>query len=297
MRDADVAASVSRSALPSAEMRRRWVLRMWNALKCSESWRGFIRTPERSLQPLAPTQPQEGAPIWRLKQCPRPRNSRGSAGFLLWHASGSAGDHREETGVLSGSVESLSAGVPSDSAHGFSSWLWSHPRFPDQRWDRSRDDFRWRHTQLRLRKRRGLCRSAHGGHLLRHQRNRQRVGIRWWGQCHLYQAHLSVSRQHWEQELSDRPRCSSAHGWLPGGSVSPCNPADSFDYEVYQNLYYGVIGTSASAPDPDQPLEPRQTTTHKRQAEFAGLSCVVRGPDNGVLLVLGAAICRPFRGP
>ncbi|WP_263381366.1 S53 family peptidase [Granulicella arctica] len=38
-------------------------------------------------------------------------------------------------------------------------------------------------------------------------------------------------------------------GGCPGGSVSPCNPADSFDYEVYQNLYYGVIGTSASAPD------------------------------------------------
>ncbi len=38
-------------------------------------------------------------------------------------------------------------------------------------------------------------------------------------------------------------------GGCPGGSVSPCNPADSFDYEVYKNLYYGVIGTSASAPD------------------------------------------------
>jgi kumamolisin len=38
-------------------------------------------------------------------------------------------------------------------------------------------------------------------------------------------------------------------GGCPGGSVSPCNAADSFDYEVFQNLYYGVIGTSASAPD------------------------------------------------
>jgi subtilase family serine protease len=38
-------------------------------------------------------------------------------------------------------------------------------------------------------------------------------------------------------------------GGCPGGSQSPCNPADSFVYEVYNNLYYGAIGTSAAAPD------------------------------------------------
>jgi kumamolisin len=37
-------------------------------------------------------------------------------------------------------------------------------------------------------------------------------------------------------------------GGCPGGSVSPCNSADSFDFEVYQNIYYGTVGTSAAAP-------------------------------------------------
>ena len=38
-------------------------------------------------------------------------------------------------------------------------------------------------------------------------------------------------------------------GGCPGGVKGTCNPADSFVYEVYQNTYYGAIGTSASAPD------------------------------------------------
>lgn len=38
-------------------------------------------------------------------------------------------------------------------------------------------------------------------------------------------------------------------GGCPGGVQGPCNPADSFVYEVFNNLYYGAIGTSASAPD------------------------------------------------
>jgi subtilase family serine protease len=38
-------------------------------------------------------------------------------------------------------------------------------------------------------------------------------------------------------------------GGCPGGVLGACNPADSFDYEVVGGLYYGSIGTSASAPD------------------------------------------------
>ena len=38
-------------------------------------------------------------------------------------------------------------------------------------------------------------------------------------------------------------------GGCPGGVKGTCNPADSFVYEVYNNLYYGAIGTSAAAPD------------------------------------------------
>jgi hypothetical protein len=38
-------------------------------------------------------------------------------------------------------------------------------------------------------------------------------------------------------------------GGCPFGAVTPCNPDDSYDYEVIGNEYVGVIGTSASAPD------------------------------------------------
>ena len=38
-------------------------------------------------------------------------------------------------------------------------------------------------------------------------------------------------------------------GGCPGGVLGTCNPDDSFDYEVFNNLYYGAIGTSAGAPD------------------------------------------------
>jgi hypothetical protein len=38
-------------------------------------------------------------------------------------------------------------------------------------------------------------------------------------------------------------------GGCPVGAVTPCNPDDSYDYEVIGNEYVGVIGTSASAPD------------------------------------------------
>ncbi len=45
------------------------------------------------------------------------------------------------------------------------------------------------------------------------------------------------------------PDVSLHMGGCPGGIVLPCGPDRSFDYLVFNNLYYGVIGTSASAPD------------------------------------------------
>ncbi len=45
------------------------------------------------------------------------------------------------------------------------------------------------------------------------------------------------------------PDVSLHMGGCPGGSVRPCGPDRSFDYLVWNNLYYRVIGTSASAPD------------------------------------------------
>ncbi len=38
-------------------------------------------------------------------------------------------------------------------------------------------------------------------------------------------------------------------GGCPSGTITTCNPDDSFDYLVIGGQYYGVIGTSASAPD------------------------------------------------
>ena len=38
-------------------------------------------------------------------------------------------------------------------------------------------------------------------------------------------------------------------GGCPAGVQGTCNPADSYDIEVYQDEYVGVIGTSAAAPD------------------------------------------------
>ena len=38
-------------------------------------------------------------------------------------------------------------------------------------------------------------------------------------------------------------------GGCPDGVLGTCNPDDSFDYEVFNGLYYGAIGTSAGAPD------------------------------------------------
>jgi kumamolisin len=45
------------------------------------------------------------------------------------------------------------------------------------------------------------------------------------------------------------PDLSLHMGGCPVGAVTPCNPDDSYDYEVIGNEYVGVIGTSASAPD------------------------------------------------
>lgn len=45
------------------------------------------------------------------------------------------------------------------------------------------------------------------------------------------------------------PDLSYHMGGCPGGVAGKCNPDDSFVYEVYNNLYYGAIGTSAAAPD------------------------------------------------
>jgi kumamolisin len=45
------------------------------------------------------------------------------------------------------------------------------------------------------------------------------------------------------------PDLSLHMGGCPIGAVTPCNPDDSFDYEVIGGEYVGVIGTSASAPD------------------------------------------------
>ncbi len=45
------------------------------------------------------------------------------------------------------------------------------------------------------------------------------------------------------------PDLAGHMGGCPGGVQGTCNPADSFVYEVFNNLYYGAIGTSASAPD------------------------------------------------
>ena len=45
------------------------------------------------------------------------------------------------------------------------------------------------------------------------------------------------------------PDLAGHMGGCPGGVAGKCNPADSFVYEVFNNLYYGAIGTSASAPD------------------------------------------------
>ena len=38
-------------------------------------------------------------------------------------------------------------------------------------------------------------------------------------------------------------------GGCPGGVLGTCNPADSADLAVLGGVLYGVIGTSASAPD------------------------------------------------
>ena len=46
------------------------------------------------------------------------------------------------------------------------------------------------------------------------------------------------------------PDVSLHMGGCPGDTVAPtCPPDRSFDYAVWNNLYYGLIGTSASAPD------------------------------------------------
>lgn len=45
------------------------------------------------------------------------------------------------------------------------------------------------------------------------------------------------------------PDLSLHMGGCPDGVQGSCNPADSFDYEVFNGTYYGAIGTSASAPD------------------------------------------------
>ena len=45
------------------------------------------------------------------------------------------------------------------------------------------------------------------------------------------------------------PDVSLHMGGCPGGSILPCNPDDSYDLEVLGGYLYGVIGTSASAPD------------------------------------------------
>jgi kumamolisin len=45
------------------------------------------------------------------------------------------------------------------------------------------------------------------------------------------------------------PDVAGHMGGCPSGVQGTCNPADSFVYEVYENFYYGAIGTSASAPD------------------------------------------------
>ncbi len=45
------------------------------------------------------------------------------------------------------------------------------------------------------------------------------------------------------------PDLAGHMGGCPSFVAGACNPADSFVYEVYKNLYYGAIGTSASAPD------------------------------------------------
>ena len=45
------------------------------------------------------------------------------------------------------------------------------------------------------------------------------------------------------------PDVSGHMGGCPGGVLGPCNPDDSADIEALNGSYYGVIGTSASAPD------------------------------------------------
>ncbi len=45
------------------------------------------------------------------------------------------------------------------------------------------------------------------------------------------------------------PDLAGHMGGCPGGVSGKCNPDDSFVYEVYNNFYYGAIGTSAAAPD------------------------------------------------
>lgn len=45
------------------------------------------------------------------------------------------------------------------------------------------------------------------------------------------------------------PDVSLHMGGCPGGSVQPCGPDRSFVYAVWNNLYIGLVGTSASAPD------------------------------------------------
>ena len=45
------------------------------------------------------------------------------------------------------------------------------------------------------------------------------------------------------------PDVSLHMGGCPQGSVTPCGPDRSFDYAVWDNLYIGLVGTSAAAPD------------------------------------------------
>lgn len=45
------------------------------------------------------------------------------------------------------------------------------------------------------------------------------------------------------------PDVSLHMGGCPQGAVQPCGPDRSFDYAVWENMYIGLIGTSASAPD------------------------------------------------
>lgn len=61
----------------------------------------------------------------------------------------------------------------------------------------------------------------------------------------LYQTYVDTGNK----KFRTLPDLSLHMGGCPSGVVGTCNPADSFDYEVLGGLYYGVIGTSAAAPD------------------------------------------------